>query len=283
MKKLLTLLLALTMAVGLCACGGGSADSDATTDGDAAADGETITLKVAASPTPHAEILAQVVDILAEQGIDLQVTEYGDYIIPNTAVEEGDEDANFFQHTPYLEKFNEENGTHLVSVAKIHYEPMGIYAGMTATIEELPDGATIAVPNDVTNEARALLLLQDLGLITIDESAGLNASPNDITSNPKNLQFKELEAAMLPQVVSEVDLAIINSNFAIQGGLNPAEDALASESADSVAADTYANILVVKEGNENNEAIQALIAALQSDTVKEFIENTYSGSVVAMF
>lgn len=283
MKKLLTLLLALTMAVGLCACGGGSADSDTATDGDAAADGETITLKVAASPTPHAEILAQVVDILAEQGIDLQVTEYGDYVIPNTAVEEGDEDANFFQHTPYLEQFNEENGTHLVSVAKIHYEPMGIYAGTTATIEELPDGATIAVPNDVTNEARALLLLQDLGLITIDEAAGLNATPNDITSNPKNLQFKELEAAMLPQVVGEVDMSIINSNFAIQGGLNPAEDALASESADSVAADTYANILVVKEGNENNEAIQALIAALQSDTVKEFIENTYSGSVVAMF
>lgn len=282
MKKLLTLILALTMAVGLCACGG-STDSDTADTGDAAADGETITLKVAASPTPHAEILAQVVDILAEQGIDLQVTEYGDYIIPNTAVEEGDEDANFFQHTPYLEQFNEENGTHLVSVAKIHYEPMGIYAGMTATIEELPDGATIAVPNDVTNEARALLLLQDLGLITIDEAAGLNATPNDITSNPKNLQFKELEAAMLPQTVSEVDMSIINSNFAIQGGLNPAEDALASESADSVAADTYANILVVKEGNENNEAIQALIAALQSDTVKEFIDSTYSGSVVAMF
>lgn len=282
MKKLLTLLLALSMAVGLCACGG-SADSDTAADDSAAADGETITLKVAASPTPHAEILAQVVDVLAEQGIDLQVTEYGDYIIPNTAVEEGDEDANFFQHTPYLERFNEENGTHLVSVAKIHYEPMGIYPGTTATIEELPDGAVIAVPNDVTNEARALLLLQDLGLITIDEAAGLNATPNDITSNPKNLQFKELEAAMLPQVVGEVDMSIINSNFAIQGGLNPAEDALASESADSVAADTYANILVVKEGNENNEAIQALIAALQSDAVKEFIETTYSGSVVAMF
>ena len=280
MKKILTLILALTMAVGLCACGGG----DAPTEEPAAEEpAETITLKVAASPTPHAEILAQVVDVLAEQGIDLQITEYGDYVIPNTAVEEGDEDANFFQHTPYLEQFNEENGTHLVSVAKIHYEPMGIYAGKTASLEELPDGAVIAVPNDVTNEARALLLLEAQGLIEVDDEAGLNATPNDITSNPKNLQFKELEAAMLPQTIEEVDLSIINSNYALQGGLNPAEDALASESSDSVAADTYANIIVVKEGSENNEAILALVEALQSDAVREYINNTYSGSVVPMF
>lgn len=280
MKKILTLILALTMAVGLCACGGG----DAPTEEPAAEEpAETITLKVAASPTPHAEILAQVVDVLAEQGIDLQITEYGDYVIPNTAVEEGDEDANFFQHTPYLDQFNEENGTHLVSVAKIHYEPMGIYAGKTASLEELPDGAVIAVPNDVTNEARALLLLEAQGLIEVDDEAGLNATPNDITSNPKNLQFKELEAAMLPQTIEEVDLSIINSNYALQGGLNPAEDALASESSDSVAADTYANIIVVKEGSENNEAILALVEALQSDAVREYINNTYSGSVVPMF
>ena len=281
MKKILTLILALTMAVGLCACGGGS---DAPAEEPAADEpAETVTLKVAASPTPHAEILAQVVDVLAEQGIDLQITEYGDYVIPNTAVEEGDEDANFFQHTPYLEQFNEENGTHLVSVAKIHYEPMGIYAGKTASLEELPDGAVIAVPNDVTNEARALLLLEAQGLIEVDDEAGLNATPNDITSNPKNLQFKELEAAMLPQTIEEVDLSIINSNYALQGGLNPAEDALASESSDSVAADTYANIIVVKEGSENNEAILALVEALQSDAVREYINNTYSGSVVPMF
>ena len=281
MKKILTLILALTMAVGLCACGGGS---DAPAEEPAADEpAETVTLKVAASPTPHAEILAQVVDVLAEQGIDLQITEYGDYVIPNTAVEEGDEDANFFQHTPYLEQFNEENGTHLVSVAKIHYEPMGIYAGKTASLEELPDGAVIAVPNDVTNEARALLLLEAQGLIEVDDEAGLNATPNDITSNPKNLQFKELEAAMLPQTIEEVDLSIINSNYALQGGLNPAEDALASESSDSVAADTYANIIVVKEGSENNEAILALVEALQSDAVREYINNTYSGAVVPMF
>ena len=282
MKKLLTLILALTMAVGLCACGGGS-DAPAEDPAEGGEAAETVTLKVAASPTPHAEILAQVVDVLAEQGIDLQITEYGDYVIPNTAVEEGDEDANFFQHTPYLDQFNEENGTHLVSVAKIHYEPMGIYAGKTASLEELPDGAVIAVPNDVTNEARALLLLEAQGLIEVDDEAGLNATPNDITSNPKNLQFKELEAAMLPQTIEEVDLSIINSNYALQGGLSPAEDALASESSDSVAADTYANIIVVKEGSENNEAILALVEALQSDAVREYINNTYSGSVVPMF
>ena len=277
MKKILTLILALTMAVGLCACGGGE---EAPAEDTAA---ETVTLKVAASPTPHAEILAQVVDVLAEQGIELVVTEYGDYVVPNTAVEEGAEDANFFQHAPYLESFNAENGTHLVSVAPIHYEPMGIYAGMTASLEELPDGAVIAVPNDVTNEARALQLLAAQGLIEIDPAAGLNATPNDITSNPKNLQFKEMEAAMLPQIVGEVDLAIINSNFALQGGLNPAEDALASEDAASEAAQTFANIIVVKEGSEENAAVLALIEALQSDAVREFIETTYNGSVVAMF
>ena len=277
MKKILTLILALTMAVGLCACGGGE---EAPAEDTAA---ETVTLKVAASPTPHAEILAQVVDVLAEQGIELVVTEYGDYVVPNTAVEEGAEDANFFQHAPYLESFNAENGTHLVSVAPIHYEPMGIYPGMTASLEELPDGATIAVPNDVTNEARALQLLAAQGLIEIDPAAGLNATPNDITSNPKNLQFKEMEAAMLPQIVGEVDLAIINSNFALQGGLNPAEDSLASEDAASEAAQTFANIIVVKEGNEENAAVLALIEALQSDAVREFIETTYNGSVVAMF
>ena len=277
MKKILTLILALTMAVGLCACGGGE---EAPAEDTAA---ETVTLKIAATATPHAEILAQVVDVLAEQGIELVVTEYSDYVIPNTAVEEGAEDANFFQHTPYLEQFNAENGTHLVSVAPIHYEPMGIYAGMTASLEELPDGATIAVPNDVTNEARALQLLAAQGLIEIDPAAGLNATPNDITSNPKNLQFKEMEAAMLPQIVGEVDLAIINSHFALQGGLNPAEDALASEDAASEAAQTFANIIVVKEGNEENAAVLALIEALQTDAVRTFIETTYAGSVVAMF
>lgn len=291
MKKLLALTLALVLCLGLAACGGTSTDtdtnadtsSDADTNGDATTNGETITLTVGATPNPHAEILAQVKDDLAAEGIDLVVKEYSDYVVPNTAVEEGDLDANYFQHTPYMEKFNEENGTHLVSVGKIHYEPMGIYPGLTKTLEELPDGATIAVPNDATNEARALQLLAAQGLIELKEDAGLNATPNDITSNPKNLQFKELEAAMLPQTASEVDLSVINSNFAMEGGMNPATDSLASEDADSEAAQTFANIIAVKEGHENDPAIQALVKALQSDKVKEYIEKTYSGAVVAVF
>ena len=292
MKKLLALTLALVLCLGLAACGGGTStdtdtnadtSSDADTNGDATANGETITLTVGATPNPHAEILAQVKDDLAAEGIDLVVKEYSDYVVPNTAVEEGDLDANYFQHPPYMEKFNEENGTHLVSVGKVHYEPMGIYPGLTKTLEELPDGATIAVPNDATNEARALQLLAAQGLIELKEDAGLNATPNDITSNPKNLQFKELEAAMLPQTASEVDLSVINSNFAMEGGMNPATDSLASEDADSEAAQTFANIIAVKEGHENDPAIQALVKALQSDKVKEYIEKTYSGAVVAVF
>lgn len=292
MKKLLALTLALVLCLGLAACGGGTStdtdtnadtSSDADTNSDATANGETITLTVGATPNPHAEILAQVKDDLAAEGIDLVVKEYSDYVVPNTAVEEGDLDANYFQHTPYMEKFNEENGTHLVSVGKVHYEPMGIYPGLTKTLEELPDGATIAVPNDATNEARALQLLAAQGLIELKEDAGLNATPNDITSNPKNLQFKELEAAMLPQTASEVDLSVINSNFAMEGGMNPATDSLASEDADSEAAQTFANIIAVKEGHENDPAIQALVKALQSNKVKEYIEKTYSGAVVAVF
>lgn len=291
MKKLLALTLALVLCLGLAACGGtgtgtdtnADTSSDTDTNGDAAANGETVTLTVGATPNPHAEILAQVKDDLAAEGIDLVVKEYSDYVVPNTAVEEGDLDANYFQHTPYMEKSNEEKGTHLVSVGKIHYEPMGIYPGTTKTLEELPDGATIAVPNDTTNEARALQLLAAQGLIELKEDAGLNATPNDITSNPKNLQFKELEAAMLPQTASEVDLSVINSNFAMEGGMNPATDSLASEDADSEAAQTFANIIAVKEGHENDPAIQALVKALQSDKVKEYIEKTYSGAVVAVF
>ena len=292
MKKLLALTLALVLCLGLAACGGGTStdtdtnadtSSDADTNGDATANGETITLTVGATPNPHAEILAQVKDDLAAEGIDLVVKEYSDYVVPNTAVEEGDLDANYFQHTPYMEEFNEKNGTHLVSVGKVHYEPMGIYPGLTKTLEELKDGATIAVPNDTTNEARALQLLAAQGLIELKEDAGLNATPNDITSNPKNLQFKELEAAMLPQTASEVDLSVINSNFAMEGGMNPATDSLASEDADSEAAQTFANIIAVKEGHENDPAIQALVKALQSDKVKEYIAKTYSGAVVAVF
>ena len=278
-KKFLSLILALALSASLTACG--SSDTTETTDdADSGDTTETVTLKVAASPTPHAEILEQVKPILAEQGIDLVITEYGDYIVPNTAVDEGDEDANYFQHTPYLEQFNEENGTDLVSAGKIHYEPMGIYAGKTASLEELPDGATIAVPNDATNEARALQLLAAQGLIEIDPEAGLNATPNDITSNPKNLEFTELDAAMIPNTIEEFDLNVINSNYALQAGLNPAEDALASEDAASDAAQTYANIVAVKAGHENDPAIVALVDALHSEEIQEFINTTYAGSVL---
>ena len=275
MKKIFALALALALCLSLAACGGSKKEEPKQEETKT----ETVTLKVAASPTPHAEILALVVDDLAEQGIELVVTEYGDYVIPNTAVEEGDEDVNFFQHLPYLDNFNVEHETHLVSVAPIHVEPMGLYAGKSDDLANLPDGASVAVPNDVTNEARALLLLESLGLIKLAEDAGLEATPIDIVENPKNLTFNELEAAMVPTILSEVDIAIINSNFALQAGLNPMEDSLAMEGGES----PYANILVVKEGNENNEAVQALIAALQSDEVRDFIIETYEGAVVPAF
>ena len=278
-KKFLSLILALALSASLTACGS-SGTTETADDADSGDTTETVTLKVAASPTPHAEILEQVKPILAEQGIDLVITEYGDYIVPNTAVDEGDEDANYFQHTPYLEQFNAENGTDLVSVGKIHYEPMGIYAGKTASLEELPDGATIAVPNDATNEARALQLLAAQGLIEIDPEAGLNATPNDITSNPKNLEFTELDAAMIPNTIEEFDLNVIYSNYALQAGLNPAEDALASEDAASDAAQTYANLVAVKAGHENDPAIVALVDALHSEEIQEFINTTYAGSVL---
>lgn len=283
MKKLLALAMALTLCLGLAACGDDTADAGTDTTDDAAQTGETVTLRVGATPAPHEEILEQVVDNLAEQGITLEIVPYTDYNTPNTAVEEGEDDANYFQHITYMENFNAEHGTHLVSAGAIHYEPMGIYAGKSTSLDEIPDGAVIAVPNDATNEGRALLLLQDLGIITLSEDAGLEATKNDIVENPHNIELQEMEAAMLPQTIDEVDFSIINSNYALQAGLDPTTDALASEDANSEAAQAYANVIAVKEGNENNEAIKALVAALQSDEIREFIETTYQGSVVPMF
>ncbi len=278
-KKLIALSLAVVLVLALAACTGGTEPTQQPGASNTPKT-ETVKLKVAASATPHAEILAQVKDDLAEQGIDLVVTEYGDYVIPNTAVEDGDEDVNYFQHQPYLDQFNAENNTHLVSVAAIHYEPLGIYPGKTAALADLPDGALIGVPNDATNEARALQLLEAQGLIKVREGAGLNATPNDIVDNPRNLKFKELEAAMLPNVTTEMDLAVINGNYALQAGFSSAKDALALEDAQSEAAQTFANVIVVKEGNENNEAVKALVKALQSDKVKDYINNTYEGNVL---
>lgn len=280
MKKFLTLALSLALTLSLAACGSSGSTEPSGSAPASGEEAETVTLKIAASPTPHAEILEQVKPILAQQGIELVITTYSDYPIQNTVVDEGEEDANYFQHTPYLEQFNAENGTDLVSAGKIHYEPMGIYPGKTATLEDLPDGATIAVPNDATNEARALQLLAAQGLIEIDPEAGLSATPKDITSNPKNLEIKELEAAMIPNTLEEYDLNVINSNYALQGGLNPAEDALVSEDTNSDSAQTYANIVAVKAGHENDPAIVALVEALHSQEIQNFINETYSGSVV---
>ena len=240
------------------------------------------TIRVGASITPHAEILNVVKPILAEQGYDLEVVEYTDYVLPNTATESGELDANYFQHQPYLDDFNAQNGTHLVSVAAIHYEPLAIYAGKSDSLENIADGATIAVPNDGTNEARALLLLEAQGLIKLREDAGFTATKLDIEENPKNLDIVEMEAAQLPRVLPDVDFAVINGNYAIQGGLKVA-DALASESVESESAQTYANVLVVKEGNEDTDATKALVKALESDEVRTFIEKTYDGTVVALF
>lgn len=242
---------------------------------------ETIT--VGASVTPHAEILEVVKPILAEQGYELEIVEYMDYILPNTATESGEIDANYFQHELYLGDFNAENGTHLVSVLGVHYEPFGIYSEKHDSLENIADGATVAVPNDGTNEGRALMLLEELGLITLAEEATITATKLDIVENPHNLDIVEMEAAQLPRVLGEVDYAVINGNYAIQGGLNIA-DTLAVENAESEAIKTYyVNVLVVKEGNENNEAIQALVAALQTQEVADFINNTYNGAVVPMF
>ena len=298
MKKLASLLLAGALSFGLLAgCGNSSgtgtastpapADSqaptaDAQTTAETGTDLEGTVLKVGATPAPHAEILEVVKDILAEQGITLEIAQYNDYVQPNNAVEDGSLDANYFQHITYMNDFNEEYGTHLVSAAEVHYEPMGLYAGKTKSIDELADGALIGLPNDATNEGRALLVLQQEGLITLAEDAGITATINDIVDNPKNLQFSEMEAAQLPLRLADLDLAVINGNYAIDAGLKMA-DALAVESADGEAAQAYVNVLAVKEGRENDPAIQALAAALCSDEVKAYIDETYDGAVVAVF
>lgn len=244
---------------------------------------EDKTITVAASPTPHAEILNNAVKpLLEEQGYTLEVKEFTDYVQPNTVTEAGEVDANYFQHQPYLDSFNDEQGTHLVSVESVHYEPMAIFAGKTASLDALAEGASIAIPNDTTNEARALLLLEQEGLIEIDPEAGITATPNDITSNPLNLQFEELEAAVVPTVLADVDIAVVNGNYASSAGLN-ISDSLAFESSDSLAAKTYANVLVVKEDNQDSEKIKALASALHSDEVRDYITNTYAGAVLPSF
>lgn len=268
MKKFLAILLTGAFVVGaLSGCGSKSGGDDKV-------------IKVAASATPHAEILEQAKPILAEQGYDLQVTVFDDYVQPNEVVESGDFDANYFQHIPYLDSFNEEKGTHLVNAGGIHYEPFGIYPGTKSDLAEVADGDSVAVPNDTTNEARALLLLQDNGLITLKEGAGLEATVNDIAENPYNLEIVELEAAQVPRVVGEVAYVVLNGNYALEAGYSVAKDSLAYESSDSEAAKTYVNVIAVKEGNENADKIKALVDVLKSDTIKNYINDTYDGAVI---
>ena len=238
------------------------------------------TITVAASPTPHAEILAEVGKILEKEGWTLEVTEFEDYVQPNLVVEDGDIDANYFQHTPYLDNFNEEKGTHLVSIAGVHYEPFGIYPGTKASLDDIATGDTIAVPNDTTNEARALLLLQDNGIIKLKDGAGLTATVLDIEENPYDIKIQELEAAQVSRVKDEVAYVVLNGNYALEAGFSVAKDSIAYEKSDSDAAKTYVNILVVKEGNENNEGLQELAKVLKSDEIKDYINNTYDGAVV---
>ena len=267
MKKFLAILVTGALIAGtLTGCGGSSKDDKV--------------IKVAASATPHSEILEQVKPVLEEKGYDLQVTVFDDYVQPNEVVESGEFDANYFQHIPYLNSFNEEKGTHLVNAGGIHYEPFGIYPGTKASLDEVADGDSIAVPNDTTNEARALLLLQDNGLITLKDGAGLEVTVNDIVENPHNLEIVELEAAQVPRVVGEVAFVVLNGNYALEAGYSVAKDSIAYESTDSEAAKTYVNVIAVKEGNEDSAKIKALVEALKSDAIKTYINDTYDGAVI---
>lgn len=270
LKVLVAAVVAVVAALTLVACG------------NTASDGDEVTVKVGASPAPHAVILEAAAPALEAEGITLDIVEYQDYVQPNANLADGELDANYFQHVPYLDDYNEKNGTDLVPVAKVHFEPMGLYAGKAASLDELPDGATIAVPNDTTNEARALLLLQDQGLIKLDESKGLQATPRDITENPKNLEFLELDAPALPRALEDAELAVINANFALGAGVDTSK-LLVAESADSLASETYANVLVVRAGEENEDTIKKIAEALHSEDVKKALEAEYGSAVVPLF
>ena len=275
MKKFFAILLAGVLTVGLAACGG----SDDTAADDS--NNEEITLRIGAVPTPHAEILEAAKDELAEKGVKLDIVEFTDYVQPNLATESGDLDVNYFQHLPYLEQFNQEQGTHLVPIAKVHYEPMSIFGGTVTDLNNIPDGTKVGIPNDATNGGRALLLLEANGLIKLNPDAGVTATKLDITENPYNLEIVEMEAAQLPLSLSDLGFAAINSNYALQNKLTE-DDTLATEDAESVAAKTYGNVVVVKEGNENLPGIAELMEVLHGQTVVDFINNTYGGAVAPL-
>ena len=273
-KKILALALAGVLVVGaLTGCGSSKSESSEKKTED-----KKIT--VAASATPHAEILEEAKTLLKDKGYELEVKVFDDYVQPNNVVESGEFDANYFQHVPYLEQFNEEKGTHLVVAGKIHYEPFGIYPGTKKDLKDIAKGDKIAVPNDTTNEARALLLLQDNGIIKLKDGAGIKATVNDIEENPNNIEIVELEAAQVPRVVNEVAYVVLNGNYALEVNYTVKKDALAYEKSDSEAAKTYVNVIAVKEGNENSEKIKALVDVLKSDSIKKFIDEKYDGAVI---
>ena len=273
-KKILALALAGVLVVGaLTGCGSSKSESS-----DKKTDDKKIT--VAASATPHAEILEEAKTLLKDKGYELEVKVFDDYVQHNNVVESGEFDANYFQHVPYLEQFNEEKGTHLVVAGKIHYEPFGIYPGTKKDLKDIAKGDKIAVPNDTTNEARALLLLQDNGIIKLKDGVGIKATVNDIEENPNNIEIVELEAAQVPRVVNEVAYVVLNGNYALEANYTVKKDALAYEKSDSEAAKTYVNVIAVKEGNENSEKIKALVDVLKSDSIKKFINEKYDGAVI---
>lgn len=282
MKKILALILVLVLSVSvLAACGNktndnGSNDGNKGPSGDA---GQSATIKIGVSPDPHAKLVELVKEDLKEEGIEIEIEEFTDYVIPNTALDEGDLDANFFQHIPYLENFVKEQGVDLVHIGGVHVEPMAVYSEKIKTIEELADGAEVSIPGDAVNGGRALLLLQENGLIKLKNTTDVSATIKDIVENPKNLKFKELEAVLLPKTLDDVDISIINGNYALEAGLNPVKDGLLVEGSNS----PYINVVAVKKGTESEDRFIKLIQALQSDKVKKYIEENYDGAIVPGF
>lgn len=279
MKKFIGILLTAALAFGAVGCGGTTTE---TADEAATTTAEGTTIKVGASPSPHAEILKAAQPLLAEKGVTLEIVEFTDYVQPNLALNTGDLDANYFQHQPYLDQFNADNDMDLVALGAVHYEPMGIFAGNSSDLAALPDGAKVGVPNDATNEARALLLLESNGLIKLKEDAGVAATKLDIVENPHNLEIVEMEAAQLPLSLSSLDIAVINGNYALSGGLS-ISDALAIEEADSLAAETYQNVVAVRNGDETRPELQTLMEVLNSQEIADYINETFEGAVAPVF
>lgn len=277
-KKIIALAAAAALTLSLAACSGNNSSSTADNSGS---DASSTVIRVGASPSPHAEILEFAKDQLAAKGYELEIVEFTDYVMPNVALYEGDLDANFFQHTPYLDNYNEQNGTDLVSACKVHFEPMGLYSETLTSVSDVAEGSKVGVPNDPTNEARALNLLETQGLIKLREGAGLNATPLDIEENPLNLEFVELEAAQLPRNLSEFAIAAINGNYAIEAGI--LDKVIVNEAADSESAQEYANILAVQSGELETDKTKALVEALTSDETREFINTQYEDQFIPVF